>query len=174
MRRNKKNHGDLVIDLTSLLDVIFIILLVVIGSGYQNNVNIEAKTDIYKEENKKLAEEKKLYKNAYDTQDFVCIIPISVPYDEEEVAQRKIVIPEELGFNNDDFVLIGASEDGYENFESKISSYIKENNKRPIILSLNENSDDILYRDEKRMNELLMNLSSEYDNVYIKGNVSEE
>ena len=58
MRRNKKNHGDLVIDLTSLLDVIFIILLVVIGSGYQNNVNIEAKTDIYKEENKKLAEEK--------------------------------------------------------------------------------------------------------------------
>lgn len=170
MRRNRKNRGDMVIDLTSLLDVIFIVLLVVIGSGYQNNVNINEQKKQSESEKNQLIQERDFYKTAYDAKEFVRVVPISIPYETDNVTKRKIVIPKELGleFSEDDFTLIGTNENGFDIFKDSIVGYINSNKENPVILALNENSEDILYRDEKKMNDILDSLASEYENVYKK------
>ena len=55
-----------------------------------------------------------------------------------------------------------------------LTEYVERHSDRPVILSLNENDDTILYRDEKAIKEILDEFTKKYNNVYIKGNISEE
>ena len=61
-----------------------------------------------------------------------------------------------------------------ETFKKSLTKYIKENEDRPVILSLNEEDDYILYRDEVMVQDILYELASNFSNVYIKGSISEE
>lgn len=179
MRRKRgSSRSDIIIDLTSLLDVIFIILLVVLcgqSSINQDMVDVQAGA----EQAKAQAEaEYKLYEDQREMADslnqLVCTVSVMVPYDENEVTKRTIQLLVE-GEEIKPIVMTGNDvTKAIAEFKECLVGYIKENADRPVILSLNEDDDNILYRDEVMVNELFAELAGDYDNVYIKGSISEE
>ena len=177
-RRRGSSKSDIIIDLTSLLDVIFIILLVVLcgqSSISQDMMDVQAGA----EQAKAQAEaEYKLYEDQREMADslnqLVCTVSVMVPYDTNEVTKRTIQLLVE-GEEIRPIALIGNNvTDAVEEFKECLISYILENSDRPVILSLNEDDDYILYRDEVMVNEIFAELAGDYDNVYIKGSISEE
>lgn len=177
MKRNgKSTRGDIIIDLTSLLDVIFIILLVVLCG--QNSVS-ERLSEREAEAKKKSSEAEvivKLYKDQMDIADslnqYVWSVSIVVSYDPSEITKRQIRLLKE-GEEIECFDLIGNDiDESLTSFRDILSDYIEKNKERPVILSLNEEDENILYRDETAVNEILFELAKGYSNVYIKGNLS--
>lgn len=178
MRKKRRSKGEIIIDLTSLLDVIFIILLVVLCGQQVNNKNLNDEQKKVENENKQAAEQKELYEDMISTEDdlhkLVWAASISVPYDKNEITKREIKVLVE-GEEIESFALVGNNVDeSIEDFRSTLVNYIESHQKEPVILSLNENDDSILYRDEKRIREIINELMSSNNNVYIKGNLSEE
>lgn len=177
-RRRKGSGGDVLIDLTSLLDVIFIILLVVMWGQNQVEGNLK-QTQADAEYAKAQTEaEYKLYEQqmeiANNINQYVWAVSVVVPYDKEDVTQRKIQILKE-GEEIESFELVGNNVTAsVEAFKKSLKGYIEANAGRPVILSLNENDDNILYRDEVMVTELFLEQTKEYNNVYIRGSVSEE
>lgn len=179
MRRKRRGSGrDVLIDLTSLLDVMFIILLIVMWGQNSVEGNLE-KTQEEAEEAKIQAEnEYLLYEELLETADnlnqYVWAVSIIVPYDADDVTQRKIQMLKE-GEEIESFELVGNNvADSVEAFRKSLIGYVKKYEDRPVILSLNEKDENILYRDEVMLNEILTELAKEYNNVYIKGSVSRE
>ena len=176
MRKRRKGlKNDIIIDLTSLLDVMFIILLVVLCG--QSTITEDLSEAQAKAEYaiKQAEEEKWLYEEQQEIIQNVCAVSIMVPYDENEITRRKIrflVRGEEI--NSID--LIGNDVTNARNaFRDCLVQYIQQNKDMPVILSLNEKDDYILYRDEVMVNTVFDELVSIYSNVYImKGNISEE
>lgn len=183
MRRKRRNAGDEVfIDLTSLLDVIFILLLVVICSyQFEKQKNEQENAVAQEAMSTAIAEaeaDSQAYSDMIDTesnlQKYVWAASIVVPYDPDEITKRHIkVLTEDTEIISID--LVGNDvEGGIQEFEDTLTDYIKRHSDRPVILSLNENDDKILYRDETAIKDVLDELSAAYNNVYIKGNISEE
>ncbi len=179
MRRTRRSSkGDVLIDLTSLLDVIFIILLIVMWGQSTVETNLkqtQAETEYAKAQTEA---EYKLYEQQLEIADginqIVFAVSVVVPYDKADVTQRTIQILKE-GEEIESFDLVGNNiTEAIENFKKSLVGYIEQNKTRPVILALNENDDNILYRDEVMVTELFLELTKEYSNVYIRGSVSEE
>ena len=176
MRRNgSRFRNDILIDLTSMLDVIFIILLVLVcgQTTISDDLN-EARTQA--EYAKAQAEaEKQLYEEQQEAFNNVWAVSVVVPYDENEITKRQICILKQ-GEKIQSIDLIGNDiTEAVNNFKALLVGYIEQNQDKPIILSVNENDDHILYRDEVMVNGILDELVQTYDNVYIvKGNTDEE
>ena len=174
MRRKKSgSKSDIIIDLTSLLDVIFIMLLVVLCG--QSSINESLAEEQSKVEHALIQAESEyqLYKDQIETADslnqYVWAVSIVVPYNEKEIKQRQIRLL------NEGFELIGNDVTStIDTFRESLVGFIQENKDRPVILSLNEEDENILYRDEIMVNEILKELSKEYSNVYIKGKTGED
>lgn len=179
MRKKRKGFNkDIILDLTSLLDVIFIVLLVVLcGQGSLNEGLIEKQKEA--ETAKQQAENAyELYNDQLEMADslnqYVCAVSVIVPYDENEITKRQIMILKE-GREMERFELIGNDvRRAREDFKESLLRFIQEHKERPVILSLNEEDDNILYRDEVMVNEVFWELAGEFDNVYMKGNISED
>lgn len=179
MRRKRNGSGrDVLIDLTSLLDVMFIILLVVLWG----QTSTEGKLEQSRVENEyakaKTEAEYRLYEQQLQIADsinqYVWAVSVVVPYNEYDVTQRTIRILKE-GEEIESFELVGNNVTAsVEAFKQSLIGYIEKNADRPVILSLNEKDETILYRDETMVSELFMELAKEYANVYIKGSISEE
>ena len=177
-RRRNSAKGDIIIDLTSLLDVVFILLLVILcGQSRMSESLSEAEKRA--EAMKVQAEaEYKLYQDQLETADglnqLVCVVSVVVPYDEDEITQRQIQVLRE-GEEIESFDLIGNNVTrSVAAFRESLVQFIRVNQERPVILSLNEEDDYILYRDEVMVKEIFDELAEEYGNVYIKGNTNEE
>ena len=179
MRRKRRNtRNGVLIDLTSLLDVIFILLLVVICS--YNSAKEESAKEAAKSQKSSTDYESnsQLYSDMIDTQNDLQKITwtasIVVPYEPDEITTRHIkVLREDSEIQSFELVGNDAAEN-IEEFKDTLTDYVEKYSDRPVILSLNENDDNILYRDEKRIKEILDELANKYKNVYIKGNISEE
>lgn len=179
MRRKKSgSKSDIIIDLTSLLDVIFIMLLVVLCG--QSSINESLAEEQSKVEHALIQAESEyqLYKDQIETADslnqYVWAVSIVVPYNEKEITQRQIRLLNE-GKEIENFDLIGNDVTStIDTFRESLVGFIQENKDRPVILSLNEEDENILYRDEIMVNEILKELSKEYSNVYIKGKTGED
>jgi len=179
MRRKRNGSGrDVLIDLTSLLDVIFILLLIVLWG--QNNKQEElTRMQAETEQAKVQAEaDSRLYAAQQELADnlnkFVCAVSVEVPYDKKDVTKRTIQILAEGG-ELERFTLAGNQvEDSVASFRESLVRVIQENKDKPVILCLNEKDDNILYRDEKMVTELFAELAKEYNNVYIRGSISGE
>ncbi len=179
MRRTKRGgKGDVLIDVTSLLDVIFIVLLVVLLG--QSNVETSLKQAQAEAEEAKnqMNAEQMLYEQQLELADginkYVFAVSVIVPYDKEDVTHREIKMLQE-GKEIESFELVGNNvTEAVEDFKKSLVSYIEQNTTRPVILALNENDDNILYRDEVMVTELFLELTKKYSNVYIRGSVSEE
>lgn len=177
-RKRKSSKGDVLIDLTSLLDVIFIILLIVMWGQNTAETNLkQAQADTESAKIQTEAEQK-LYEQQLEIADninqYVFAVSVVVPYDKEDVTHRTIQILKE-GKEIESFELVGNNvTEAVEDFKKSLVSYIEQNKTRPVILALNENDDNILYRDEVMVTELFLELTKEFSNVYIRGSVSEE
>lgn len=179
MRRTRRGgKGDVLIDLTSLLDVIFIILLIVMWGQNTLETNLkqaQAETEAAKTQTE---EERKLYEQQLEISDninqYVFAVSVVVPYDKEDVTHRTIQILKE-GEEIESFELVGKNvRDSVEAFQNCLVKYVEANKDRPVILSLNEHDDNILYRDEVMVTDIFYELTKEYDNVYIRGSLYEE
>lgn len=173
MKQNRRNHkSDILIDLTSLLDVVFILLLVVLCSQktlYTNlqNDQVEAQS-VLAEANK----QKELYADLIDTEmnitQYVASVSISAPYDENTITQREIRVVFE-GDEMKSFPLNGNSVgEAMNQFKEYLWQKISGNKEIPVIISFNAGSDRILYRDELAIKEILSDLAKETNNLYFK------
>lgn len=179
MRRKRRGSGrDVLIDLTSLLDIMFIILLVVLW-GQSNKHEELTKIQAEAEDAKVQAEmEYKLYEQQLEVADtvnqMVWAATVMVPYNEQDVTVRTIQVLKE-GEEIERFELVGNHvEDAVAAFKECMIGYIEANKDRPVILSLNEKDDTILYRDEVMVTDIFYELTKEYNNVYIRGSIHEE
>ena len=181
MRRNRRNGaGDTVIDLTSLLDVIFIILLAIfVGQkdSYDKQLEEAEAREAAANQNVQAARTSKAqYDNLKKTSDhlneYVYIISISAVFDETDVKKRTISLMSDDGMEMS-FPLIGSDTDAYDDMKDGLEEYIGAHSGSPVILALNSDDEDILYRDEKKISDILFSLSSEHENVYVKGHTGE-
>ncbi|MCR5107581.1 MAG: hypothetical protein K6B28_05405 [Lachnospiraceae bacterium] len=174
-RVRKRNRIN--IELTSLLDVIFIILMVVL-CHQQVNVNDSMskseEAEIAKEEAEEARAEaqasKELYDDRTDTYDnfseHVSLISIYADYDVNNVRTRHLYV---LKDNEEVFridITPENEDEVYDKFLAEFNSYIKEaeDSSKPVICSVN--TDKILYRDKIRMDEIMENIES--SNLYFK------
>lgn len=174
-KRGKKFRNDVLIDLTSMLDVMFILLLVLLcGQMTVSDDLDEARTQA--EYAKTQAEaEKQLYEEQQEAFTNVWAVSVVVSYDENEITKRQIRLLKQ-GEEIQSIDLIGNNiTESVNNFREILVDYIEQNQDKPIILSVNENDDHILYRDEVMVNGIFDELVQIYDNVYIvKSNADEE
>lgn len=166
---NKRSLPNLDIDLTSLLDVIFIVLMVVmchqaLGTRTEQQENEQLTIQLEEAENKNDIYETQLY--AYDNADqLVAYVILNADYDAKDPTTRNI----QLAYNNDiafEEIIITSEneEESYASFEEKMVSFLSEKSYMPVILVLNE--DNILYRDQVRLSEILSKLGEQYSNLY--------
>lgn len=173
MRERRSKRNDLAIDLTSLLDVIFIILLVVLCSQQITKLQYEKREQTVAEKVQETEAEYELYKDQLDTGDnlnqYVFAVSVYSNYNPDLITVRTIYILKE-GQEIEHYDLNGNDTVGaLDKFKNDLSKYIQDNsNNQPVILSLNEKDEKILYRDEKAILEIFDELKKEYSNIYIK------
>lgn len=172
MRRRRKRNNDLVIDLTSLLDVIFILLLVILCGEQIAKEEYITREQQATEKVQEAEAAKGLYDDQMEIRDninnYVCAISVYSDYNPDQITVRKVRVLKE-NEEIESFDLIGAdTKDGYEALTQCLTEYITANEAQPVILSLNEGDEKILYRDEKAIRQIFEQLSDEYGNVYIK------
>ena len=179
MRKRRRATGNSVfIDLTSLLDVIFILLLVVLCSYHyekqKNEQAAEASAAVISDAEASSRAYSDMIETQNELQKYVWAASIVVPYEPDRITTRHIkVLTEDQEIISID--LAGNDVAGnIEEFRESLEGYIKRHPDRPVILSLNEKDDRILYRDETAVKEILDELMNTYDNVYIKGSISGE
>ena len=180
--KNKSNRrNEIIIDLTSLLDVIFLVLMVVLCKTQLMQQDIETK-DVEASAREAEAEvlideanaKQELYSDQIDTQDnlneYVWAISVYSSYVSDKITERHIrVVSEDKDIKT--FDLIGTKDTNakvFEEFKEYLEENIKEKKDTPVILSLNENDEKILYRDEKKIREIFDEIKEKYSNVYEK------
>lgn len=176
MRRiRRSSKSDVIIDLTSLLDVVFIILLVVLYGSNTRAANLSETQSKAEEAISQAEEEKRLYEEQQEAFSNIWAVSVIVPYDENEITKRHICILEK-GEEIKSIDLVGNdTANARDEFKNYLVDYIKKNEDKPIMLSLNDDDKYILYRDEVMVNNIFDELIKTYRNVYvIKGSVSEE
>ena len=183
-KRFRKN--DIVIDLTSLLDVIFIVLLIVMcGQQLLSDTTREAAAEaeaLQQEADETLREASALqqyyekHSDAYEnTEKYVKFIDVVAYFDSSvRITDRTIIVSSGMEGENPvtQFAVTAATEESdYKQFQDYLTSLIapgEDGETVPVILSLNRNDDNILYRDEVAISNLFTYLSEQYDNVFVR------
>ena len=179
-RRRHRAKSDILIDLTSLLDVIFIVLLVVMARQHvmteKQAEQIEAGMSV--EEAQTLeAEARAKYELFLDQTEmtdqlnqYVYAITVTSTYSEEDVTKRKIwFLKKGDAEPSEPIDLVGEDvSEAMQRFKNELEKYVQENEDYPVILSLNENDEKILYRDEKKIKDIFGELVATYTYVYIR------
>ncbi len=166
MRRKGKRTPPAV-DLTSLLDVIFIVLMVVMAAQV-------SKTEAAEKSGAELKDTKELYQNVINADNSIYIVSVTAPYDEENVHKRQIrILPE--GREEQTYDLDGTDTRGYGQLEEYLEGYAAEHDGSDdiVIFAMNSGSDRILYRDEKQIVQILLDISGAHENVFINGTPDE-
>lgn len=178
---NKRNRRrDAVLDLTSLLDVIFIVLLLVMSRQQlisEDNAAVKEKLNKEIEAQQELKEDASEIVGVYNMEmemhesinayaPCVCVYANYLDNNPSErhirvkVGDSEIQSPYNLYADKTATV--------YEEFTNDLRAFIEENQDKPVLLSLNEGDENILYRDEVQILEIFDSLKDEYENVYIK------
>lgn len=168
MRKKRRNNLDILIDLTSLLDVIFIILLIVVCNQQYLNDKLSKESVEAESVMAEAQAAKALYLDQIDTvQNYSELLSVYASYDSQNVTQRHIrVLKNEQDIVTFDLLGNNVSETLSE-FKDYMLTYISNNPEKPVVLSLNDKDENILYRDEKAIKAIFEELS-EYPNVYFK------
>lgn len=168
MRRKRYNKGDILIDLTSLLDVIFIILLIVVC----NQQNVTREVEVQQAEAAELAQQAEvqlqLYTDQMESASDFCLVSVNARYEADNVTVRHVFI-QKKGEEIEEIDLIGNNtKESLEQIKSVLQEYVDVNAGKPIIFSLNERDEHILYRDEKAIQDIFNQLREYSEDVYIK------
>ena len=182
MGKNKKpkSIGRLIIDLTPLLDVIFIVLIVVLAG--QDTFNMEAEQNleqaaVYRSEaDKQLDEmeaEVEVYKEqmaAYDSlSEYFNVVTVYASYSLENRRLRTVYVM----VNNEEPVTLNLTPSNtaetWAECKRMIEEVIKKDETLPLILSINSNGDEkMLYRDD----EAIYGIFRDLQNAYPDSNIS--
>ncbi len=166
-RRDKKSAID--IDLTSMLDVIFILLMVLMCNQAMATEEARGdldywmhKYDVEAGENGTRKDQIDKYENANE---YVQYVTVYANYEVSNPKTRHI----RIAYNNEEAIndieiTPTTQNQAYESFVSEITNFIEDNESTPIILTLNE--DQILYRDQKELYKKLQELSETHNNLY--------
>lgn len=172
-----KSIGQFIIDLTPLLDVVFILLIVVLS--FQDAYSAEADSRISeaqqiesdandlvsKTESKDaiISEQLDTYANLND---YVNIVTIYADYQSSNRKNRTIY----LKINNEGVKEIPLNPSNVEfawgECEETIKQCLEENADIPTIYTIK--NEKMLYRDEQMITKLFSQLSSSYNNIYLK------
>ena len=187
MGKNKKpkSIGRLIVDLTPLLDVIFIVLIVILAG--QDNYSTQA--DVKYAEAEKYVSEVNAEMEEIDAQnsvlkeqmsayssmnEYINIVTVYAAYSSENRKNRTIY----LKVNVEEPIKISLNPNNTSEAWSECRDYIEEiineDVNTPMILSINANNDEkMLYRDEESINSLFMELTKNYNNLTIRNLDSE-
>lgn len=169
--RKHKSIGNVLIDLTPLLDVVFIVLLVVVCQLQHTKSDIAQDKADLADQQAAIETQKEQYEDQLDSlgnvTDYVSFISVNAHFESDLVTRhitvmnsdKESVIPEIAE-------LRGTSvSEGFTDLRNYLEDYLQEDPDRMIVLSLNEGDEDILYRDEKEIKRIFNELSSEYPNI---------
>ena len=168
MRKRRHNQGDILIDLTSLLDVVFIILLVVICNQQKITSEVQTQQAEAAELSERADVQLQLYQDQMNMMDNLCLVSVNARYESENVTVRHVYI-QKKGEELEEIDFIGKqTAESLQKIKSSLEEYIQSHPGNPVILSLNENDEKILYRDEKAIQTIFNDLKRDFENVYIK------
>ena len=184
MRRRHDRRTSPSIDLTPLLDVIFILLFSVMMTNGSANDKRAAELDAREKNISRKEQEAENAKSEYENMtetvghigEYVNIVSVSAFFaDETDVSKRtiKITSVEEMVEETETYELVGADTEAYKKMSGYLEQYINDHKDSPVILALNPDDEKILYRDEREITEILMGLMEEYGNVSVKGNIGD-
>lgn len=179
-KRRHRAKSDILIDLTSLLDVIFIVLLVVIIRQHNlteiQKEQIEASTTA--EEERKAAEEARakyeLYMDQLDTEEQLQKLSGSVSiycyFNSENERERHVEILQKGSEQEVVSVELWGDnvEDQFEKVRAVLEEYVSANTDIPVYLSLSTKEEKILYRDERDILQIFLDLKETYSNIFLK------
>ena len=171
------------IELTSLLDVIFIVLMIVICSQQMsaNEKKQEAQTALDQaqaieisaedalaeaEAEKALFEEHREMYEEINTQ--MSIVTVYADYTPSNPSERTLYLMIDTESSKKITLTPGTETDAFKKLDDELSDAVenaKESGK-PVIISIN--TDRILYRDESRLSSMVDDLFRRYDNIYYK------
>jgi biopolymer transport protein ExbD len=169
-RRNRRQGPD--IDLTPLLDVIFIVLMVVMcQQSLTSNAEKEALTELENNMEVTQAENEimKTQLESYETEDqLVAFITLNADYEKNDPKTRHI----RLAYNDEtvieDIVITPDTQvQAYDQFVSEISAFVESKEGMPVLLTLQD--EGILYRDHVRLEKEIAQLQETYSNLYLTG-----
>ncbi|SEM18561.1 hypothetical protein SAMN04487770_12811 [Butyrivibrio sp. ob235] len=169
--KRRRNKSNILIDLTSLLDVVFIILLVVMCQLQETKNTYAAKEESIQQQENDFNELKKLYSDQIESlgsvSDYISYITVNAQYDEDLVTRHITILNSDKQSEIPEIPQLKGLRvsDGYDELNKYLSTYVAENPERVVVLSFNEDDEDILYRDEKAIKEIFTQLSSEYPNI---------
>ena len=174
--RKRRRRGDIFIDLTSLLDVVMIVLLVVIChlqmlETSANDQNSEVKEQLQAAEQKlgEAEEASDLYKEQLNAMEGMSeYLVFIIPYEENpEIRHIRLTSTEDSDGKLREIADLNGSEvtDGFEELEQYLKNISSKNPDKTIVLSLNANEDRILYRDRERVLNLFDSLAAVCENV---------
>lgn len=173
---------DIVIDLTSLLDVIFIVLLLVMCNQQLHSREAQQMTEEAARELEEASQLRQTYESHIEkyeeTEEYVLFIDVTASYSEQTLTERTIRIMAGADTTGEEPYVIAISPEsasaGYQELKEYLSTGIEgylsrgEGAERPVILTLNKGDEDILYRDEVAIRTIFENLAETYDNIYLR------
>ncbi len=169
--KRRRNKSNILIDLTSLLDVVFIVLLVVMCQLQETKNTSAAKEESIQQQENDFNELKKLYSDQLESlgsvSDYISYITVNAQYDEDLITRHITILNSDKQSEIPEIPQLKGLRvsDGYDELKEYLSTYVAENPERVVVLSFNENDEDILYRDEKAIKEIFTQLSGEYPNI---------
>ena len=165
--RREHLHNNILLDLTPLLDVIFIILLIFVSQTIQLKKTSAGEAQRLQDEYKEAKKEYDLRNEMID--DYYTFVTVISTYDEENPENREIRISRDPNEADQIITLNGSDvEQEYSEFEEYLKGYIDPGREAPIVFSLNQGDERILYRDENRIREIVEKLQNSNNNVYFK------
>lgn len=182
MRKTNNGIGRMLIDLTPLLDVIFILLIVVVcyQSKYKDisDANIAAATAkeaavtdemaATKAQNTVLKAQLDTYANLND---YVNVVEIFSTYTPSDRKNRTIYI----SYNSEQKTInltASNSSRAWQECESYITGILESRGDAPMVLKVMD--EQMLYRDEQRIIELFGSLCEKYPNLYLRNYTESE
>lgn len=168
----KKKTNGLDIDLTPLLDVIFIVLMVVMCHQALDSKSSEEELVLVHEQLEDAVAENEVHEtqlHAYeDANDLVAYVTLRADYDTQNPRIRHI----QLAYNNDvafeEITITPETEKtGYASLEDNMNQFLSEKESMPVLIVLNE--EHILYRDQVKISQMLDELGEQNTNLYQTG-----
>lgn len=167
MRREHLHNNNILLDLTPLLDVIFIILLIFVSQTILLKKTSAGEAQRLQDEYTEAKKEYDLRNEMID--DYYTFVTVISTYDEDNPENREIRISRDPNEADQIITLNGSDvEQEYSEFEECLKGYIDPGREAPIVFSLNQGDERILYRDENRIRETVEKLQNSNNNVYFK------
>lgn len=173
--KKRRSIENIIIDLTPLLDVVFIMLLVVACKLQVTQNDYNKRVDTLDDQTTAADTQQEEYEDLYDSfaniDDYIVFYTVNSHYNPDDIEFRTIdIVSSEKDFVKPSLPLLRRNNDseGLEKLKNYLEEYASSNPDVTIVVSLNEDDDDILYRDEKRIKNIFDELCSTYPNVRTK------